>query len=314
MKTRTLTALCSAVVLLAFVLFLLFPARYLQCVRDGVSLWAVSVLPAALPFLFLTGLLAGTPLFARLARLLAPFFRLFGVSGTGGCCACLSMLSGYPAGARTVADAYARGAISQHEMLRAAALASTSGPAFLVGVAGAAMAKDATIGWAMLCAHFAGILLPVFLLARFAPRERRTGAIALPGTSNLPQTLSTSVLAVLTVGGAVALFYCFGCMLSDLLSPLPLTETAGGFLVGLLEMTSGCARLLAAPTALHVSLATFLSPSADCAFLCSSGPSLQERAFRSGNFCLSNSRRRSSPRCSPIPSRWGAARHRRPAP
>ena len=143
-------------------------------------------------------------------------------------------------------------------MLRAAALASTSGPAFLVGVAGAAMAKDATIGWAMLCAHFAGILLPVFLLARFAPRERRTGAIALPGTSNLPQTLSTSVLAVLTVGGAVALFYCFGCMLSDLLSPLPLTETTGGFLVGLLEMTSGCARLLAAPTALHVSLATFL--------------------------------------------------------
>ena len=258
MKTRTLTALCSAVVLLAFVLFLLFPARYLQCVRDGVSLWAVSVLPAALPFLFLTGLLAGTPLFARLARLLAPFFRLFGVSGTGGCCACLSMLSGYPAGARTVADAYARGAISQHEMLRTAALASTSGPAFLVGVAGAAMAKDAAIGWAMLCAHFAGILLPVFLLARFAPRERRTGAIALPGTSNLPQTLSTSVLAVLTVGGAVALFYCFGCMLSDLLSPLPLSETAGGFLVGLLEMTSGCARLLAAPTALHVSLATFL--------------------------------------------------------
>ena len=35
-------------------------------------------------------------------------------------------------------------------------------------------------------------------------------------------------------------------------------KTASGFLVGLLEMTSGCARLLAAPTALHVSLATFL--------------------------------------------------------
>ena len=258
MKTRTLTAFYTTVILLAFVLFLLFPARYLQCVRDGVSLWAVSVLPAALPFLFLTGLLAGTPLFARLARLLAPFFRLFGVSGTGGCCACLSMLSGYPAGARTVADAYARGAISQHEMLRTAALASTSGPAFLVGVAGAAMAKDAAIGWAMLCAHFAGILLPVFLLARFAPRERRTGAIALPGTSNLPQTLSTSVLAVLTVGGAVALFYCFGCMLSDLLAPLCLPETLCNILVGLMEMTSGCARLLAAPTALHVSLATFL--------------------------------------------------------
>lgn len=258
MKTRTLTAFYTTVILLAFVLFLLFPARYLQCVRDGVSLWAVSVLPAAFPLLFLTGLLAGTPLFTRFARVLFPFFRLFGVSGAGGCCACLSMLSGYPAGAKSIADVYMRGALSKNETLRAAALASTSGPAFLVGVAGAAMAGKAVLGWAMLGSHFIGVLLPVFILARFAPKEKGTRTIALPSSANVPQSLSSSVLAVLTVGGAVALFYCFGCMLSDLLSPLPLPEEVGSVLVGLMEMTSGCARLLAAPTALHVSLATFL--------------------------------------------------------
>ena len=151
-----------------------------------------------------------------------------------------------------------RGALSKNETLRAAALASTSGPAFLVGVAGAAMAGGAALGWAMLCAHFSGVLLPVFLLARFAPKEKETRTIALPSPANVPQSLSSSVLAVLTVGGAVALFYCFGCMLSDLLSPLPLPEEVDSVLVGLMEMTSGCARLLAAPTALHVSLATFL--------------------------------------------------------
>ena len=258
MKTRTLTAFYTTVILLAFVLFLLFPARYLQCVRDGVSLWAVSVLPAAFPLLFLTGLLAGTPLFTRFARVLFPFFRLFGVSGAGGCCACLSMLSGYPAGAKSIADVYMRGALSKNETLRAAALASTSGPYFLVGVAGAAMAGGAAPGWAMLCAHFSGGLLPVFLLARFVPKEEETRAIALPNPADVPPALSSSVLAVLTVGGAVALFYCFGCMLSDLLAPLCMPETLCNILVGLMEMTSGCARLLAAPTALHVSLATFL--------------------------------------------------------
>lgn len=286
MKTRTLTAFYTTVILLAFVLFLLFPARYLQCVRDGVSLWAVSVLPAALPFLFLTGLLAGTPLFARLARWLAPFFCLFGISGTGGCCACLSMLSGYPAGARTIADAHARGALSKHEMLRAAALASTSGPAFLVGVAGAAMAGKAALGWAMLGSHFIGVLLPVFILARFTPKQIRESAIALPSSANVPQSLSSSVLAVLTVGGAVALFYCFGCMLSDLLSPLPLSETAGGFLVGLLEMTSGCARLLAAPTALHVSLATFLITFGGLCVLLQQWTFLAETGIPLGKFLL----------------------------
>lgn len=286
MKTRTLTAFYTTVILLAFVLFLLFPARYLQCVRDGVSLWAVSVLPAALPFLFLTGLLAGTPLFARLARWLAPFFRLFGISGTGGCCACLSMLSGYPAGARTIADAHARGALSKHEMLRAAALASTSGPSFLVGAAGAAMAGKAVLGWVMLCAHFAGVLLPVFLLARFAPKQIRESAIALPGSADVPKTLSASVLAVLTVGGAVALFYCFGCMLSDLLTPLSLPETLCNILVGLMEMTSGCARLLAAPTALHVSLATFLVTFGGLCVLLQQWTFLAETGIPLGKFLL----------------------------
>lgn len=286
MKIRTFTAIYSAVVLLAFVLFLLFPARYLQCVRDGVSLWAVSVLPAAFPLLFLTGLLAGTPLFTRFARVLFPFFRLFGVSGAGGCCACLSMLSGYPAGAKSIADVYMRGALSKNETLRAAALASTSGPAFLVGVAGAAMAGKAALGWAMLGSHFIGVLLPVFILARFTPKQIRESAIALPGSADVPKTLSASVLAVLTVGGAVALFYCFGCMLSDLLAPLCLPETLCNILVGLMEMTSGCARLLAAPTALHVALATFLITFGGLCVLLQQWTFLAETGIPLGKFLL----------------------------
>ena len=77
--------LLSVCILGAFLAFLAFPARYLHCVADGVTLWATSVLPAALPFLFLTGLLSQTPIFARIARWLSPVFRLFGISGAGGC-------------------------------------------------------------------------------------------------------------------------------------------------------------------------------------------------------------------------------------
>lgn len=257
MKSRSLTAIYCTVVALAFVLFLAFPSRYLQCVREGISLWAVSVLPTALPMLFLTKLLSQTPLYFRLTRRLCPLFRPFGVSYAGGGCAILSFLSGYPAGSRAIADAYEQGAIPKDELLRAAALSTTSGPAFLVGVAGVAMAGDATSGWIMYLSHLAGVLLPVWFLARFSSRKATSSAPPPIHTTDT-QALQSSVFAVLTVGGAIALFYCFGCMLTDLLSFLPLPDTLCNVLTGLVEMTTGCAHLLTDKCASSISLCVFL--------------------------------------------------------
>ena len=255
------SALFSAVILAAFLAFLAFPTRYLGCVADGVSLWAACVLPAALPFLFLTGLLAKTPLFSRLSKGLAPLFsRLFGISGAGGCAALLSVLSGYPAGAKTVERLCEQGLLARDERLRCACLASTSGPAFLVGVAGAAMAGDPALGWLLFASHLAGVFGVSFLLGR--KKSRRHAAPPPPSAGGLiaavPETLTSSVLSVLTVGGAVALFYAFGCMLGDALAPLALPQTAAAALAGLIEMTAGCSRLLSSPTPLSLAVAAFL--------------------------------------------------------
>ncbi len=233
------------------------PARSMQRVLEGVSLWAVNVLPAALPFLFLTGLLAQTPLFSRLARLAAPpCTRLFGVSGAGGCAALLSLLSGYPAGAKTVERLCGQGAIAEEERLRVACLASTSGPAFLVGAAGCAMAGSAACGWLLFASHVCGVFGVSFLLGR--NKRRPAPFYGAAQRCDLPEALSSAVLSVLTVGGAVTLFYLFGCMLCDLLAPLALPEEVLALLVGGLEMTAGCARLLSEPSPLRLALCAFL--------------------------------------------------------
>lgn len=242
--------------------FLAFPARYLHCVADGVTLWATCVLPAALPFLFLTGLLSQTPIFARIARWLSPVFRLFGISGAGGCAALLSLLSGYPAGAKTIERLCDQGRLCEDERLRCAALASTSGPAFLVGVAGAAMMQNAALGWLLFFAHVAGILGISIILGRGKKNARQVISPPQIQPTNMarivPETLTSSVLSVLCVGGAVAIFYAFGCMLSDALAPLSLPTPITATLAGLLEMTAGCSRLLASPTPLTLAIAAFL--------------------------------------------------------
>ena len=285
-------ALFSAAVLAAFLAFLAFPARYLQCVSDGVSLWAASVLPAALPFLFLTGLLAETSLFARISKMLAPLFaRLFKVSGAGGCAALLSLLSGYPAGAKTVQRLYAQGRIGEEERLRCACLASTSGPAFLVGVAGTAMTGSAALGWLLFFSHAAGILGVSFVLAR-NPRAQKPARAPVPAESRrsaaaaIPETLASSVLSVLTVGGAVAIFYAFGCMLIDLLAPLELPSDAAATLAGLLEMTAGCSRLLADPTPATLAAAAFLTTFGGLCVLIQQWSFLCETQIAFGRFIL----------------------------
>ena len=69
----------------ALVLFLTDPARYAKSVWDGISLWAVSVLPATFPMLFFVTLFTGLPAFASLSeKLSAPMGKLFCVSGAGG--------------------------------------------------------------------------------------------------------------------------------------------------------------------------------------------------------------------------------------
>lgn len=261
MKKRIRSSAAPALLALAaFIAFLLFPARYAERVSEGISLWAVSVLPVTLPFLFLTLLLSRMPAFARVSRKLSPAFAgCFRVSGAGGCAAVLSVLSGYPAGARAVLDLWERGCLARGERLRAACLATTSGPAFLAGTLGAI--AGSAVGWLLFAAHLAGVWSVSFLLGR---RAEPPAAVPPPAQvqvqtgSAVTESLSAAVLSVLAVGGAIALFYAFGCMIGDLLAPIRLPPAAAAFLQGLAEMTSGCVFLLQDPMPAHIALCAFL--------------------------------------------------------
>ncbi len=237
---------------------LLFPARYAACVFYGVSLWAVSVLPAVLPFVFLTVLMARLPAFPRLFSRLAPLFgRAFGVSAAGGCTAVLSVLSGYPAGARAIADGYMRRSLDRRELFFAACLSTTSGPAFLIGTLGGLAGGGA--GWRLFAAHLLGVWGVGLILGRFARKKSYPPVYLSQNAQNaLTESLQSAVRSVLYAGGAIALFYTFGCMLTDALAPLKLPQDAAAFLQGLVEMTAGCISLLKDPVPLHMAACAFL--------------------------------------------------------
>ena len=249
------------IVIVAMVFFLVFPERYIGCVKDGISLWAVSVLPATFPFLFLTALFTRFHLFSRLSRAISPLAKkAFRVSGEGGCIAVLSLLSGYPVGARAVLDLYERGAVKKGETFRLACLCSTTGPMFLVGVVGASMFQSPLLGWILLLSHDIGVLLVCFAL-RFSAKPVQSVTLAIPQTKQenlLYDSIYSSVISILCVGGSIALFYAFGQMIADLGAFLPFDATSEAVLRGLMEMTSGCVLLAQNPSPLSLALCCFL--------------------------------------------------------
>ncbi len=241
--------------------FFISPARYAKSVSEGISLWAVSVLPATFPLLFLTALFTRLKVYQLLSRAVSPIARKgFRISGAGGCAALLSMLSGYPVGARTVLDLYEKGYVSEEETFRLSCLCSTTGPMFLVGVVGSAMFQNALLGWVLLLSHYIGILTVCFFL-RFTAKNKPVKQEFLPVIQNgnlVSESLTSSVLSILCVGGSIAVFYAFGQMLSDIGAFLSMGTTAEGILRGLLEMTSGCALLSKNCTPLSLALCCFL--------------------------------------------------------
>ncbi len=266
-------------VIAAMIFFLAFPLRYTESVREGVSLWAISVLPATFPFLFLTAVFTELKLYPRLAKAVSPAAgALFRVSGEGGCAAFLSMLSGYPVGARTVFDLYRGGRIAKEETFRLTALCTTTGPMFMVGAVGARMFGSAKAGWILLLSHLAAVWTVCFFL-RFTGRKpaRSAPALSAGGQGNvLYDSLLNSVLSILCVGGSIALFYAFGQMLADLGAFAGITDpTLCAVVRGLLEMTSGCKLLSETGTPLNLALACFLVTFGGCCVL------MQQLAFLS---------------------------------
>ena len=247
------------VALFAMTLFLAFPVRYTESVREGVSIWAISVLPATFPFLFLTALFTRNQCFSRVSACSSPIAqKAFAVSGAGGSAALLSALSGYPVGARAVSDLYIKGYLPKEEAFRTACLATTTGPMFLVGAVGARMFQSALAGWLMLISHLIAVWT-VCALLRIGKKAVRSAPTPVNGGGNVSELIYEAVISVLCVGGAIALFYAFGQMLTDLSAFAGIeNQTVVGILRGLLEMTSGCACLAQNITPLSLAAACFL--------------------------------------------------------
>ena len=259
--------------LIALTLFICLFGNYSKTVTEGISLWFSCVLPSLFPYLFITALLSSLPSTSKLFLRFSPVTtRLFKVGGSSGYAFFLSIISGYPVGAKTVSELKLNNLIDDNESVRSACLCSTASPTFLISSVGAITFNSKFFGILLYLSHILGAILNGILFSFYKSKGYRPKKTFIPlqeNSNSLYDITFSSVISVLVVGGLITVFYLLTAVLSDLkvLSPLENLLTAvfanenlsKGIVCGLLECTGGVKKLSALPLKTALPACAFLS-------------------------------------------------------
>ena len=238
-----LTLLCLAMGLL--LLYGSAPLR--QGVAKGLRMTVQSLIPSLFPFLVLCSFFTGSGAYLSLSKPLGPLARLFRLPACAGGVILLSLVGGYPAGAKMIRNLMEQGQLSRQQGEAMLCFCFGSGPAFAIGVVGSGVFGSARAGVLLFAAHTAASLLTGLIFTRrlpAAPKGREAKPAKPPVSAAFVEAVSGSVAAMLSIGGFVMLF-CGIIALLDSLSFFSLLDglcggQASSLLPGLLEVTGGC--------------------------------------------------------------------------
>ncbi|MBE6754395.1 MAG: hypothetical protein E7559_08635 [Ruminococcaceae bacterium] len=255
----------TLVLLAAGAAALLLPQVVARGISDGVQLCISVVVPSLFFMMLLSVLLVQCGAVEKAAPLLTPLARsLFGMPGEGAAALLLTVVGGYPAGAKAVCSLYQRGAVSKAQAQRMAMVCFCSGPAFVLGAVGAMVGSSRAV--LLLCVQLA-VLFPVGIVARllvpaeettFQNKERKREQTKKPKrtapkeesdfASAVVVSVEQTASALLKVCLFVALFSAVGAVLRHvgadgvlcrLTSGVFSEETARALLPVVLEVTAG---------------------------------------------------------------------------
>lgn len=242
-KLFILFPLCAILIIV-----ILHPDIYGGAVFSGAELYVKSVFPTMLPMLIFSGLFIKTGIADDISKVMKqPMKKLFKAPPEAGYIAIISMLSGYPIGAKMVSDYYVSGIINDEDASRIATFSSTAGPMFIIGTVGSGFFNDTRIGYVILIAHYLSAVLTGLIMCcqkRNTPYASNNKAeLNLSDTNPLGEVFSDSMSTVLLVSGFIAIFYMLTEILlvsgiSDILESLGGTLLKG-IAVSVVEMTRG---------------------------------------------------------------------------
>ena len=236
MKQRWIPLFLAAVM----AAMLLFSDAAAEAARQSLQLCAASVVPSLFPFLALSSLFlscGGGDLLPYWLQHAAA--RLLGCSNAGVSVFFLSLLGGYPTGARLISQLYRTQQLSRAEAEHLLLFCNNAGPAFILGFVGLGQWGSLRLGGYLYLIHAAAAALVAVLFRpkRPFPLPQCHAAPAVPFSSALVGAVTDATGAMVQVCGFVTFF---GTPLGLFAQ---LTHISHPLVMGFAELTAGISRL-----------------------------------------------------------------------
>lgn len=252
-NVNTFFSFIFLVFLVAISLILSFGKGFSSLTLEGISLWLTLILPAMFPYFFITAILSSINITSKIANKFSPLTkRFFNVSGGCGYAFFMSLIAGYPIGAKIVSDLREKGAINESEAIRASTFCSTSSPMFLISSVGTIMFKNTNFGLILLISSTLSAIIIGTIFSHYNKNDKPSDFLFVSNQkldNVLYESAYSSVISVLVVGAIITIFYILSSILFrfNLLSPIISLfalalgdfEMAKALSFGLIESTSG---------------------------------------------------------------------------
>ena len=143
-------------------LFVSFPSICINSAREGLLLWFHKVLPSLLPFMIVINIFVNLDSVKNASHLLTPFTnKLWNLPGVSFLVFILSLLSGYPMGARIIKELLSSGVLSKSEAEKTLCFSNNCGLIFIVATVGITLFNNISIGYYLLIVH----ILSAFIIS-----------------------------------------------------------------------------------------------------------------------------------------------------
>ncbi len=243
-----------AVSFLIFFIIILRPNIYLKSVSNGIMLWATIILPGLIPFMFLSKILSTMSYTYMSTFVLSKVTKkCFFTPKCSGYIYFMSILSGYPLGAKLTKDFFDNNQISLAEAKKIVAFCSTSGPIFMIGSVGVSLLGSNISGVIIFCSHILGSFINGFVFRGKKSAVKDSDLLEQSSSKDiLNDSMYSTILSSMLVGGFITMTF----LIIDILTNFGIIHMLGNILdkvlffnklpigqylaSGMIEVTRGC--------------------------------------------------------------------------
>ena len=153
-------------------LFVINSSKYISVTIDGILLYGTKILPTLLPFFFVTKILSNFNFIYAVCNQFSFLTKLlFNTKAISSYIFFMSIISGYPVGAKLTTEFYENKIIDKNDAQKILSFCSTSGPLFIIGTVGVGFFYNQFLGIIIFLIHVISSILNGIIYRNLGSRK-----------------------------------------------------------------------------------------------------------------------------------------------